>query len=487
VARYYKYYALALILALVLFGPWIHTYFCSDDWPAFVRNMGFSWPAVPGWFAGLRSGAYRPVHDVFVGLCWRWFGLNPLGYRLVSIALYAGVSGTVGVMAHLLSGDGRIGTLSTLLFSAFATHAEPVLWFAATNELLAAMFVLIGVTGFVLFRKRGKCGWLVVAGLSAALGFASKETALLFPLLLVAYDVLWPGSRGRKRSGPFFAPLAAMLLLWGAFLLFRIPQGSAYTSAVAYSIPRLAMNLAYYALIGVLALPNNYAFLEAWPLWRASPWLPIGALLSSSGVLLIAGGVWVRERAWRIKGSCVKLSCFALLWSLVALGPVVFIVSERSIFLSSVGIALMFATLFVGAWDAAKKRGRGLQWAVAIAVVLHVGLNAGVLEYRSTWFGRSGAISERVLAGLERQVAGMPAGASIVLANLPDHTGYTFTFRNTFPSAAVVLGYNVDVQAVLDSELDALPPQRRAEHVRQLARESDAVVLWYRDGKLEEH
>jgi hypothetical protein len=483
VARYFRYYGLALILALVLFGPWVHTYFCSDDWPAFVRNMGFSWPAVPGWFAGLRSGAYRPVHDVFVGLCWRWFGLNPLGYRLVSIALYAGVSGTVGVMAYLLSGDGRIGTLSTLLFSAFATHAEPVLWFAATNELLAAAFVLIGVTGFVLFRKRGKYGWLAVAGLSAALGFASKETALLFPLLLVAYDVLWPGSRGWKRSGPFLVPLAAMLLLWGAFLLFRIPQGSAYTSAVAYSVPRLAMNLAYYALIGALALPNNYAFLETWPLWRASPWLPVGALLASSSVLLIAGGVWVRERAWR-KGSCVRLLCFALLWSLVTLGPVLFIVSERSIFLSSVGIALTFATLLVGAWDAAKRHGKWLKRAIAVVIILYIGLNACVLEYRSTWFGKSGEISEAVLTQLDSQIADLPAGASILLVNLPDHTGYTFTFRNTFPSATQVLGYDVEIQAVLDSELSALLPQQRADYVHQLASASGATVIWYRDGRL---
>ena len=108
----------------------------------------------------------------------------------------------------------------------------------------------------------------------------------------------------------------------------------------------------------------------------------------------------------------------------------------------------------------------------------------GGIGYLMLAIMESGKISEAVLAQLDSQIADLPVGASILLVNLPDHTGYTFTFRNTFPSATQVLGHDVEIQAVLDSELNALSPQQRADYVHQLASASGATVIWYRGGRL---
>lgn len=481
---YFKYYGLAFILALV-FLPWLNNYFCCDDWPIILRNMQFSWQEVLSWFTGLRGGSYRPLHDVFVALGWQLFGLNPLGYRLLSVVLYALISANVGVLARMLTRDGRIGALATILFSVFATHAEPVLWFAATNELLAGWFVLVSTISFILFRRTGNSLWLVAAGLNCLLGLTSKETALLLPLMLLVYDMLWfEPTRDKKRDWRFFTPMLPVVLLWLAFLLFRIPQGSAYTSAVEFNIPRLAMNFAYYMLIGVFALPNNYAFLASLPSWQTQPVLPIVTLISSTSVIIITGWIWFRERIWLTGEQYKKSLLFSFVWIVVALAPVIFIVSERSVFLSSVGIVLLFSTVFIGAWDIAKERGKWMKRAAAIVIILYVGLNACVFGYRSVWFGRSAKVSKSVLMQLDSQIENLPTGTHILLINLPDYIGYAFTFRNTFPSATKILEYDFDIEAVLDTELVGLSPQQQEDYIDQLKEEANGVVFWYRDGKL---
>jgi len=481
----FGYFGLALILALVIFLPWRNNYFCSDDWPAFLRNMHLSWQEIPGWFTGLRSGSYRPLHDVFVALCWSRFGLNPLGYRLVSIILYVLVSANVGMLAYLITGDKRVGTLSTVLFSVFAPHAEPVLWLAATNELLAGLFALICITSFVIFRRTGHIVWLVAAGLGCLLELTSKETTLLLPLMIFVYDVLFfEPTRDKRPNWRFVLPSLSIFLLWLVFLIFRIPLGSAYTSAVQFTIPRLAMNFAYYMLIGVFAIPNDYAFLASLRLWQTLPALPVVILISSTVTITVTSWLWFRGRSGLISEQCKKSLLFSLVWTILALGPVIFIVSERSVFLSSVGSVLMLSILFVGAWDVAKRRSKRMEQTVAIVIVLYIALNVCVLGYRSAWFGQSAKTSKAVLMQLDDQIQRLPTGTAILLVNLPDHLGYTFTFRNTFPSATRVLEYDLDIKTVLDTDFIGLSPRQQENYVNQLKRASNAVVFWYRDGRL---
>ena len=121
---------------------------------------------------------------------------------------------------------------------------------------------------------------------------------------------------------------------------------------------------------------------------------------------------------------------------------------------------------------------------VVTVIALYIALNACVLVYRSTWFGKSAGISRVILEQLDNKVQDLPAGTPVLLVNLPDHLGYTFTFRNTFPAAAKVLKYDFDIEMVLDSKLAGLSSQEQKDYVNQLRKTSNTVVFWYRNGKL---
>jgi hypothetical protein len=479
------YFVLSLLLSWLIFLPTIDNYFASDDWPAILRNTTFSWQALPTWFTQLRAGWYRPVHDLFIYMCWWLFELNPVGYRLVTLAVYALVAASVGLLMDVVTRDRRIGLLSVLLFSAFATHAEPVLWFAGTNELLAGLFVLISVIGYILYRETNAYGLIIVAVLSGFLAFASKETSLFFPSLLIIYDLLlFLKIERKRRHWTFFLPFVPIAILWLGFLLFRLPMGSSYTDAVNMSPLGMVKNLVYYILIGIFLLPNNYAFLSALPLWRAAPGLPVAILALSTSIVVILVFVWLRLGLLANKRYRNSL-LFTLAWFIFALGPVIFVVTERAIFLSSIGIVSTFSVLIVGAWDASKNHRVWLKGTVTVILVLYFGLNLFVLTYRSMWFERSADLNQTVMAQLEQRSADLKPDTSVLIANLPDHTQHTFTFRNTFPSAVELHQYPINVVPILDIELAGKSPQEQSDYVEKIVRKTDSdIVFWYRNGQL---
>jgi hypothetical protein len=479
------YFTISFLFSLLVFSSGIDNYFASDDWPAILRNTTFSWQVLPNWFTELRAGWYRPVHDLFIYWCWWLFKLNPVGYRLVSIFVYALVSANVGLLMNVLTRDRRISIVSILLFSAFATHSEPVLWFAGTNELLAGLFVLISVISYILYRETNNYGLIVAAGISGFLAFASKETSLFFPILLIFYDLLlFLEIDPKKRRWSFFPPFLPITLLWIGFLLFRIPLGSSYSGVVSITLLGMVKNFVYYILIGIFVLPNNYAFLSSLSLWRSSPILPVTTLVLSASTIAILGFAWLHTGILA-KKSYRKSLLFTLAWIITALGPVIFIVTERAVFLSSIGIASTFSILIVGAWDASKEHTIWLKKAIAMVFILYFGLNIYVLTYRSVWFEKSAELNQTLLEQLGQEVDNLKTDTKVLIADLPDHTQYTFTFRNTFPSATKLLQYHIDVVPILNSELVEIPPQQQQDYVNRIAQETNCdIVFWYSNGKL---
>ena len=479
------YLSLALLLSLLIFSSGFDNYFASDDWPAILRNTTFSWDRAPEWFTTLRAGWYRPVHDVFINMCWQLFQLQPLGYRLVSIVVYAFVTAHVGLFVDVLTKDRRISFVAVILFTGFASHAEPVLWFAGTNELFAGLFVLISVISYILGREKHRPILFIISAVSSYLAYASKETALFFPILLLVYDgLLYLEQPAKERNYSFFLNLTPLLLVWVGFLLFRIPMGSAYATSFTFSLPGIVKNFVYYVLIGIFALPNNYAFVDAIPLWQSSPILPVIALSISLLSLSLLGWVWLHKHLWHIS-KYRKALVITAVWGITALGPVIFIVTERAVFMSTIGIVVFMSILIVGAWDAAKTESRGLQNLILLVAIGYLSINSYVLIYRGSWYGQSAALNEALLQQLEQELAYIPDNTKIVIANLPDHTQYTFTFRNTFPSSAILSQMPVNVVPILDSDLAEKSTEQKQDYVNQTAQKTDSqFIYWYQEGKL---
>jgi hypothetical protein len=473
-------YALTALLAVSVFLPNVTGYFVADDWSVIARNVN-AWQEGFRLLTHVRYGWYRPVFDLFIALCWKLFGLNPVGYHVTITLLYAMVSVAVGILAELMTDDWHIGLFSTALFAIHGSHAEPVLWIASANELVAGLFVVSSLAAYVAFRKSGRPVWLLAAWLSYLLGIASKETAIFLPLMLIVYDLWLYDPPGRRSLWHTLVATGPLSLVGAMFAIFRLLTGSPYPTAV--SLFRVVANLAYYAAVEVLALPDNYGYLTALPLWVRDPLFPIFTVGLAAGSLTIIIWLSLKLKFGAFGRRSCKVLVFAALWSLVALSPVILTATGRTAFLSSIGVTWSFAIFLVLLWQHLPHRANR-RW-VLVSLVLLVSTNLLVSGYRVYWWRRAGDMSRDTLVQLSNQVTGVPINRTLWLIGLPDHVKHAYIFRNAFPAAGRLLFPAQDIRVALDVDVKGLTRQRAAEYVVEKTACTDCVIFWYKDGVLE--
>lgn len=226
----------------VLQNRWI-----SD--PSSLKKVFFSsvWDFEGG---SIAYNSYRPlIHVAYISV-YRFFGLDPAAYHALNVVLHAMNAALVFITASVLVPKPSAGAaprpyaayLPFFAATIFALHpagAEAVSWVACVTELLYTLFFLLSFLAFI------GTGTGRAAFLSAALFFIallSKETALVLPLVLFAYDRC--GERGVssragglvRRYGPFAVAIVIYLLLRAYALGGMAPGQSKHPYLNAYQV-----------------------------------------------------------------------------------------------------------------------------------------------------------------------------------------------------------------------------------------------------------
>ncbi len=368
---------LAVLLAYLrsLAGGFVH-----DDNRMIVRNAylthwSFLWKSIiydEFWYldpAHLpQTSYYRPLQDIWLGLHYQAFGLNPVAWHVTMLALYLLVVWLVYRIALRLADDWRAATLGALLFGLMPLHAEAVAWIAGICELLCAAFEL-GAFYLFIGRAESKRRLYWTASLLLYAGaLLTHESAMTFPAVIGAYAFVLGGPHDREQPTAGFisqdlprrvretllsvAPFAAVLLLY--LIARRVVLGFVLNGPLP-GIKTTWMQ----ALMTMPALLCGYLGLLVMP-WLAAPahrfaivttaasaqfYLPLAALV------LLAAGLFVTLRHDR-RG---RLYLFALAWMLIAIAPAMNIrpifpgalLQDRYLFLVSAPWCVMLADLAI--------------------------------------------------------------------------------------------------------------------------------------------
>jgi uncharacterized membrane protein len=459
------------LFAILPYGAWVTTYFVADDWPVILRNTAISLWDVPKWFLYVRYGWYRPLFELYMALSWRLFGLHPIGYHLLSLMLFAVVAWFVGQLAWLLTSDQRIRFIAMTIFALQACHSTAVMWISSANELLAGLFAIFSLVSYITYRIKGKFAWCFVAIVSYLLAVTTKETVLYMPVIFLFYDWLfYEQVMQKKRTIAAVLPALLLLVLTGLNLLLHPP-----IKAAALSIHPLLLgkNVIYYLAMQLCLIPTR--FYEV----NSSLFSLIAVSLASFsivvfGLLSLSSFDWAYERPKRLA------LIFGITLALAALAPVIFEIWERTTFMSSIGVALCLAMLFVNGWDGLTKRRKSLRPFLILALGLWLSANLVILLQRNSQWGRAGSANQAVIAELENYLPELSPDTKVQLINLPDRFGEAYTFRNTFPSAGVLIGYLQPISATLDVEM--IKPQ--SPQIRPAHGDSAIVRLAYENGHL---
>jgi protein O-mannosyl-transferase len=223
-ARLLAFRAIPLMLALItflVFMPALWNGFVAwDDQVNLYENpqyRGLTWPQIRWMFSNVTMGHWIPLTWLTFGLDFVLWGMNPFGYHLTSLVVFAANAPTLYfVTRRLLRSASSFdeGTLTvsavaaTLFFALHPLRAESVAWATERRDVLSGLFFLLTVLLYLKAHDRigAQRRWLLAASVGLyVLALVSKASVMVLPAALVVLDV-YPlrrlGGRWRDWVGP---------------------------------------------------------------------------------------------------------------------------------------------------------------------------------------------------------------------------------------------------------------------------------------------
>jgi protein O-mannosyl-transferase len=216
-----------LLLTFLAYSGTLWFHFVYDDRGQILANAQVHyWRYLPHYFTervwsfaypNILGNYYRPVFLLFLLVNYKIFGPYPAGWHLVSVAAHVAVTFLVYRLAWRLLRDRKTALVAALVFGLTPVHIESVAWVSGVTDPLLALFLLPSFLWYLNARQPGNHRRWWLAGSLAFYGLAmlSKETALILPMLILAFEWLWQKKEGTPSRWKAFIA-RAWACLWAA-------------------------------------------------------------------------------------------------------------------------------------------------------------------------------------------------------------------------------------------------------------------------------
>jgi hypothetical protein len=357
-----------LILGIVSLLPVLDNEFTDDDHlliesNPYVHSFDYLWQNLTRDYfytpLGTYIGYYRPAVRLSFMLQYHFFGLNPVGYHVVSLAWF----GLAIVLGYLLARHLDVPPLFAALgVSFFASHPgllESVAIIASQADVMVVSAMLAGFICYIRWRS-GKGQWWLVMALSAEIfGLASKETAVILAGLIFLWELEKAEFRIRRlrwiNIGIFVLPVICYAVLRHMLGIIPIPNNEkvSISGAAIHSFTMWGN-----ALIRAL-------FAGLWPPYlhrdRPSPELINIFIWGVPGMIALCAAIWTflkqRDLRWSIALLVLPLLPVLVPYIVrVTDDPRVIIVSDRWILMPALGAGLFWAVLTSFIWKRIDRR-----------------------------------------------------------------------------------------------------------------------------------
>lgn len=308
--------------------------FQFDDYNVIVNE-----PAVHGWsnwFAALDHGI-RPLLKLSYTLNWT-MGAGVTGFHLTNLLIHLANAYLVYLLSQSFIRQQwqdvrfrHVPLIAALLFALHPVHTEAVSYISGRSASLMALFYLAGLLSYINGRMQRDSRLLYLATpLLFLLALATKETAVTFPLALLAWE-LCCGGRWRPALHLMW-PSWAALCVAAMFFLFSDSYAAQMQRSAEFNHLQgnLATQLAACAwLMKQWLLPLRLNIDPDLPLLMdiSDALLPLSLMIAATATMLLC---W-RRRPW---------ISFALIWLMLQLIPLYLflprldIANERQMYLA---------------------------------------------------------------------------------------------------------------------------------------------------------
>jgi tetratricopeptide (TPR) repeat protein len=201
--------ALALVIVtFVAYQPTWHAGFIWDDDDHLTANPAMTAPhGLRTIWSSLAVSRYYPLTLTSFWVQRRLWGLNPLPYHLVNVALHA----TNGVLVFLLLRRLRIRAawLAAMAWALHPVNVESVAWITELKNVQSGLFFFLAVWCFLRVEAGARRGWYGLALVCGLAAMTSKPSTVVLPVALLLC-VWWERGSWRRADLLRIAPFVAL-------------------------------------------------------------------------------------------------------------------------------------------------------------------------------------------------------------------------------------------------------------------------------------
>jgi Flp pilus assembly protein TadD len=256
---------------------------------------------------------YWPVSNSTLWLEWRLWGMRSTGYHLTNLALHIVTTILLWGVLRRLCIPGAF--LAAMFFAVHPVNVESVAWITQRKNLLALLFALLALYGYLSVEKdtsraplRKPSYWFSIGAFLLAM--LSKGSVAVFPVLLLLV-IAWLHPLSRRdvaRAAPFFV-ISAVLVPVNVWFASRIVGAAAAT--IPFIERLLGAGAVIWFYLSKALLPVHLSFV--YPKWHIDPsalrwWLPLVAALAVAWLLWRNRHTWARPCFFGWTYFCVSLT-----------------------------------------------------------------------------------------------------------------------------------------------------------------------------------
>ena len=364
---------LGIVATAVLYAGDLHLgFFRVDDQQYVVSNpwiQGITWKHLTQILSNPYYLNYSPLHLLSYALDYAVSGLSAQAFHLSS-NLWAGVvAGFVYLVALAITQERRTAIVAALLFVVHPAHVEAVAWISSRKDLVAAAFLLPCVLAYLKYRQRSAIGWYILSLLLFLFAVLGKLSVAAFPAVLVVLDLVL---EKRRLSRSIIDKIPFLLL--AALVALAVQHAQPSTGLQS----DLAMHAkAFGQSLWLLTGLGNYVIYRVPPTPGDTLYQVIGL-----GILL---SLFLLPLLLCKRYPVATVSIYWILFTYLPtqILPFSYPVTDRYLFLPSVGAVILIAWLLIKASDHLHR------WKVPAAITLVTAVSfiwlTKTVDYLSEW------------------------------------------------------------------------------------------------------
>jgi hypothetical protein len=258
-----KYFLLAFFALIIYFSTFSHN-FLPDDWYLLgvYQKFDFFREFFIAYFGGAFSlpivinGFYRPINSIFYYFGYTFFGVNPIGYKIVVFIFFILGSFLVFKLSNIFFKDQYISFLASVIYISRSVHDLTLLAPSGIVNVCSDFFMLLSLYCYLNFKKSGIKFFFILSILAYCGAFFSKEGSVIL-FILILYIELFSFNKQNDNVKSFLKTIFPFLLIFLLYLIriffFRMSMISTGPYSMSFSFTTLLYNFLFF----INALFNN--------------------------------------------------------------------------------------------------------------------------------------------------------------------------------------------------------------------------------------